>query len=323
MSEMQTQEHIRQDEKRKDHLVFFICLLLAATFWLLIKLSDIYSVSYTLRVHYTHVPKGKLITSLKDSTLTIHFKSDGYNLIDLLIHRQLSDLTVNLSKCDVRRVSGNEYSVLTASLRENIAQELSINDRDLEFSKARLNFYMEQLKKITLGVIPRMHLKFKSQYELYGYRIIPAKVNVYGPKRILDTLKHLYTQPFSLENLSGRKTVNISVLNPYPKVLKFYPPDVKIQLDVEKYTERTLQIPVDVSGIHPRLRTFPLEVTVYFNVFLRDYEKIHANQFRVIPNLKNIDLRQVKKLRLELVSAPKQVSNVRLNPSEVEFIILN
>jgi len=323
MAEIQNQEHLRQDEKRRDHLVFFICLLLATTFWFLIKLSDVYSVSYTLNVHYTHIPKGKLITSLKDSTLTIHFKSDGYNLIDLLIHRQLKDLQVDLSKCDVRRTSRNEYTVLTASLRENIAQELGVNDRDLEFSRPRLNFYMEQLKKISLNVTPRMHLKFKSQYELYGYRILPAKVTVYGPERILDTLKHLYTRSFSLEDLSGKQIVKTTVLNPDPKLLKLYPEHVKIQLDVEKYTERTLQVPVDVSGIHPRLRTFPLEVTVYFNVFIRDYEKIHARQFRVVPNLKNIDLHQVKKLRLELVSAPKQVSNVRLNPAEVEFIILN
>ncbi|UBM61301.1 YbbR-like domain-containing protein [Candidatus Sulfidibacterium hydrothermale] len=323
MAEMQTQGHIRQDEKRKDHLVFFICLLLAATFWFLIKLSDIYSVSYTLRVHYTHVPKGKLITSLKDSTLTIHFKSDGYNLIDLLIHGQLKELPVDLSKSDVRRVSEHEYTVMTASLRENIAQELGINDRELEFSRTHLDFFMEQLKKIRLKVIPQMQLKFKSQYELYGYRVIPSKVSVYGPKRILDTLKHLYTRPFTLEDLSGQKTVKTAVVNPDIKLLKLYPSTVKVQLDVEKYTERTLQVPVDVSGIQPRLRTFPLNVTVYFNVFLRDYDKIHTNQFRVVPDLKNIDLHQVKKLRLELVKTPKQVSNVRLNPTEVEFIILN
>lgn len=309
--------------RRKDHFVFFICLILAASFWFLIKLSDVYAVSYNLKPVYTHVPRGHLITKLKDSTLTIHFKSNGYNLLDLLIHGQLDTLPVDLRQCDTRKISGNLYSVQTKSLRETAAQILGVNDHDLEFSKSSLSFYMERLSKARIKVTPQLELTFKSQFRLYAYHMNPAWVTVYGPKQILDTLKDIRTAPVRFENLADDKKAVASIENPNPKMLRFYPKKVEINLDVEKYTERSLKVPVDVSGIKPAIRTFPMQTTVNFNVFVRDYEKIQPAQFHVVPDTKNIDLQTVKKLRLELVSAPKNVGNIRLAPAEVEFIIVN
>jgi YbbR domain-containing protein len=309
-------------ERRKDHLVFVICLILAATFWFLIKLSDVYAVSYNLKVKYTHVPMGHLITSLQDSTVTIHFKSNGYNLLDLLIHRQLDTLSVNLDECNLRKISDKTYVVTTASLREPVAQKLGINDQDLDFSKPQLTFYMEKLSSKKMPIQARLDLTFKSQYNLYKYEITPLMVRVFGPKKVLDTLQNLYTQVIRKEKAQGKIKTEIPVANPLPRMLKFYPPVVTVTLDVEKYTERSVTVPVDVSGIHPVIRTFPLNVTVNFNVFIRDYEKIHPGQFRIVPNVKNIDLNTVKKLRLEVISAPKNVSNVRVVPPEVEFIIV-
>jgi hypothetical protein len=323
MAKNREQNGNKHNDRKRDHLVFIVCLVLAASFWFLIKLSDVYPVSYNLKIKYTHIPVGKLITQLKDSTVTVHFKSNGYNLLDLMLHRQLDSLAVDLSECDTRKTSGREYTVLTASLRETMAQRLGVNDRDLEFSKPMLAFYMEQLHKVKKKVIPLLNLKFKSQFRLYGYEVKPLRVKVYGPKQMLDTLKNIYTRVIRMEDLAEDKKIWVAIANPNPKMLRFYPDKVQVNLDVEKYTERSLTVPVDVSQIEPAIRTFPMNVMVNFNVFVRDYEKIQPGQFRVVPNIKNIDLRTVKKLRLELVSAPKKVSNIRLVPTEVEFIIVN
>ncbi len=313
----------RKGENKRDHLIFLICILLATGFWFLIKLSDNYSVSYRLKVKYTHVPEGKLITTLDDSSAIIHFQSNGYNLLDLMMHRKLDSLFINLSECDIRRQNKNEYTISTSNLRENLAQLLDIQDRDLEFTKPELRFNMERLHKRRVKISALLDLSFKSQFNLYGYKVIPATITVYGPQQILDTLKTLNTVSVHLEDLDGNKKIPAAIQNPYPKLLKLFPQKVHIELNVERYTEQRIQIPIDVSAIRPQIRTFPATVSVNFNVFLRDYEKIHASQFKLVPNDKNIDLRKVKTLRLELVSFPKEISNVRIVPPEVEFIIVN
>ena len=322
-TQMRNREKTNWDDRKRDHFVFLVCLILAASFWFLIKLSDVYPVSYNMKLKYTHVPTGYLITSLKDSVITVHFKSDGYNLLDLMLHRQLDSLTINLSQSDMRKMSGNIYFVATSSLRESTAQSLGVNDRDLDFSKPRVEFYMERLHLLRKKVSPRLNLHYKSQYNLYGYKVQPGLVKVYGPQKILDTLQDIRTETITLENLGEDRQVSAKIHNPAPEMLRFFPPEVKVDLDVEKYTERSMKIPVDVSGIKPVIRTFPLMVTVNFNVFIRDYEKVHPSEFRIVPDIKNINLKEVKKLRLEVVSAPKNVGNVRLVPPEVEFIIVN
>ena len=310
-------------EKKRDHLIFLICLLFAASFWLLIKLSDNYSVSYRMKIKYSHQPAGKLITALNDSTATVHFKSNGYNILDLMLHGSLDSLKVDLRQCDIKKDADGQYFINTANLRESTAQQLGVGDRDIEFSKPKLSFSMERLHKRKMKVSALLDLTFKSQFRLYSFKIIPATITVYGPNQIIDTLKGLNTVTIHLENLENSQKVKVNIHNPYPRMLRLLPPQVTVYLDVEKYTERSLQIPVDVSEIHPDIRTFPNTAAVNFNVFIRDYEKIHANQFKLIPNIKNINLRKVKKLRLELISKPKDISNERIVPSEVEFIIVN
>jgi hypothetical protein len=312
-----------QAGRKKDHLVFFICILLAASFWFFIKLADIYPVSYTLKVKYHHVPSGRLITSLEDSTVTIHFKSNGYNLLDLMLHHQLDTLHVDLVQCDIRKESNKEFSVTTASLRESTAQLLGVNDRDLEFSKPALKFFMEKLHRKRMALKAQLDLHFKSQYQLYSYKIVPSTVTVYGPRQILDTLKTLFTARVHLEELAGDRKVKALVKNPYPQKLSFHPSSVVVQLEVEKYTEQEVKIPVDVSGIKPPIRTFPNTVTVRFNIFVRDYEKVHPSQFKVVPHIRNINLRKVKTLPLDLVAQPKIIRNPRIVPATVEFIIIN
>ncbi len=313
----------QKGERKRDHLIFLICLLLAAGFWFLIKLSDEYSVSYRMRIKYTHVPAGKLITALKDSSAIVHFKSTGYNLVDLMLHGTLDSLDINLRESDISKESRNEYTINTANLLEYTAQVLGVNDRDLEFAKHRLRFSMEHLHRKRLKLSAQLNLSFKSQFRLFGYKIVPASITVYGSQQILDTLKILNTATIHLANLESDQKVLVKIRNPYPRMLKLRPPKVSVYLDVEKYTEQQLQVPIDVSGVHPKIRPFPTTATVNFNVFIRDYEKIHVSQFKLIPNIKNINLRKVKTLRLELVSSPKEISNVRIIPPDVEFIIVN
>ncbi len=313
----------QKGERKRDHLIFLICILLAATFWFLIKLSDNYSVSYRMKIKYTHVPAGKLITALHDSTIIVRFKSTGYNLLDLILHGSLDSLDVNLKGIDIRKKIGNEYAISTANMRENTAQFLGVNEGDLEFAKSELRFYMEHLHERRLKISARLDLSFKSQFSLFGYKIVPAYVTVYGSRQILDTLKTLSTTTIHLENLENDQKVVVDIQNPDPLMLRLLPPKVSVSLDVEKYTERRIQIPIDVSGVRPEIRSFPTTATVNFNIFIRDYEKIHANQFKLIPNIRNINLRKVKTLRLELVSFPKEISNIRIIPPEVEFIIIN
>jgi hypothetical protein len=314
---------IEQYRRKKDHFAFLVCVLLAALFWLLIKLSSVYSVNYPLQIRYTNEPKDYLVTQLIDSTVNINVKADGYKVLDLLLSGQLNHLNIDLNHLTPTRLKQDVYGVASKDIQEKIADYWGISESEIHFSKNMLSFKMEPLDKKRLEIVPRLNLDFKSQHGLYAVEVIPKKVLVYGPKALLDSLKNIRTEEIKLEQLSASHLTKVNLENPGAKLLRLSIDRVRVNLDVEKYTESSLVVPIDVADIHPMIRTFPTTTKVYFNIFLRDYNKIHANQFKVIPDIKNIKLKEVKKLGLKIIKQPKNVSNLRIDPNEVEFIIVN
>lgn len=305
-----------------DHLVFLICLLLAAIFWLFIKLSAIYSVTYPLKVRYEHIPQDKLLVAKEDSIVNVSFKSGGYNLLDLLIAGRLKYLNVDLADVKLIKVQRNHYEILTQSLKKNLASRLNVSQAEIIFSTRNLVIKLENLFHRKVKINPRLNLKFKSQFGLYGVKV-HGVITIMGPRKLVDSLKVLNTATIDMSDLDVDQIVMASVQNPFPGVLKIVPNRVKVHLYVQKFTEFSLKVPIDVSGITPVIRTFPASTTLYFNMFLIDYKKLKASQFKVVPDVRNINLGNVKMLNLRIVTQPKIVSNVRMDPFSVEFIIIN
>jgi len=314
---------VEQNKRKRDHIIFLVCLLLAALFWLLIKLSGDYNVNYNLKVQYHNEPKDKLVTQLIDSTINLSIKADGYKILDLLLTNQLNYLDIDLHRLPPKQFASGTFAIFTKTLKESLANQWGIAETSINFSTDELRFKMEALDKKVLKVVPRLHLGFKSQHGLYAVDMSPQSVVVYGPKTLLDTLRNIRTEKITRDELASTYYTNAKLENPSSKFLRLSIDKVRLKLDIGKFTESYLVIPIDVTGVHPLIRTFPTTTKVYFNIFLRDYNKIQGNQFKIVPDVKNINLNEVKKLGLKVVLQPKTVSNLRIDPNEVEFIIVN
>ena len=310
-------------KRKRSQPVFLICLLLATLFWILIKLSADYSVTYPLKVRYEHIPEGKLLASSEDSVVNVSFKSDGYNLLDLLITRKLKYLPVDLAVLKMEKIKPDSYAIFTQGLKEPLASRLNVNESEIIFSTPDLELNLEDLFKSQVSVNPNLNLQFKSQFGLYAVKIIPDKITIWGSKQQIDSINMLQTRQITLNDLDGDKDVMVSLKNPLPGVLKIIPERVKVELNIEKYTEFSLKVPIDVTGIRPMIRTFPASTTLYFNMFLKNYKELKTNQFKVVPDVKNVDLTSVKTLNLRIITQPKITRDVRMDPYSVEFIIVN
>ncbi len=310
-------------KKKSSRPVFLICLLLATLFWILIKLSANYSVTYPLKVKYEHIPEGKLLAASEDSIVNVSFKSDGYNLLDLLITGKLKYLPIDLGELKMEKIKPNSYAVFTQGLKEPLASRLNLNESEIIFSTPDLELNLENLFKRQVSVNPKLDLQFKSQYGLYAVKIIPDKITIWGSQKQIDSIDALQTNPIDLNDLDENKNLVVPLKNPLPGILKIVPERVKVELNIEKYTEFSLKVPIDVSGITPLIRTFPPSTTLYFNMFLKDYKELKTNQFKVVPDVKNVDLTSVKTLNLRIITQPKITRDVRMDPYSVEFIIVN
>ena len=305
-----------------DRYVFILSLIASIIFWLLIKLSDTYSQNYVIDIHYNNVPIDKQITALIDTTLTVNISTDGYNFIENQLKGKLRAITINLKRCKIKKESKHIYSISSDDIKILLSEYLRVNETQLELYKPVLRFKMEKNGKKIVPVKAITNIGYKSQFGLYALTIKPEKVTVYGPVSMVDTIKTIFSEPVKKKAIDNDITLKATLHNPSPTLLNLDPQSVTLHLDVQKYTEAILDIPINLSHINVDLRTFPSTVKVSYHVAIKDYNSIHPNMFAIEPDIKGVNLNRAQKIQLKIIRKPDLVSQVRIEPQEVEFLIV-
>lgn len=320
---VRTSNQIEQESRgrKNDNIIFIICLVIAFVFWGLIKLAEVYNVTYTFKLNYENVPVEKRLTSMVDSTLDVNFSARGFMIMRLNILEDMGVLNVNLDEIDMIK-EGDEYFIYSKELRDQLAGIIGISESEISFSESMLGFKLENLYKKEINVIANLSINYKEQYDLYEKEIVtPSKIKVFGPKETIDTLTDVSTENITLQNLEKDRVMQIGIENPYPNLLRFDPEIVEIRLRIEKFTESNIEIPIDFSNVKEDIHSFPSTVKVYFKIAQKDFNNIQAGDFNVKPELKDVNLREAERLNLILTAKPDFIRNEWIVPTSVEFLI--
>jgi len=308
---------------KADRFIFFICILIAAIFWLLIKLSDVYTVENAFELTYNNEPSGMRVTKLVDSTLKMNLTARGFLILKLNLFTDMEKLDIDLSNYTIETKGDKKYAIYTQELTKKLAEIVGTNENSITFSKAMVSFNMEKSSEKLIPIIPNYSIQFVSQYDLYQSVITtPSSVLVYGPQSILDKLKSISTNKLILENIMSNQVIKVNLENSNPDLLRLEINEVSLDFKVEKFTESEILIPINNSGLQYEIKTFPSQVKVYYRVAQIDFNKVRSHQFNIFPVLNNLDILQVNKLPLELSKQPNFVRNIRIVPSYVEFLII-
>ena len=97
---------------------------------------------------------------------------------------------------------------------------------------------------------------------------------------------------------------------------------MNLSINVEKYTEATIDIPIQYNNVPDSivLRTFPKSVKLTYFVSLNDYDKVFPQFFEVNVNYNDIS-EDNNQVAVTLEKYPENVSNVRMNQENVDYII--
>ncbi|NJK94693.1 MAG: hypothetical protein HC905_07035 [Bacteroidales bacterium] len=137
----------------------------------------------------------------------------------------------------------------------------------------------------------------------------------------MDTLKFVSTETIrkSRVNDTIRKQIDLVPI----RTLQYNLEEVDILIPVEKYTEKTLSVPIEVVNLPSDLilKTFPGYVSISAMVAVTDYSKLNSDLFRVIVDYNDIDPQRTRKLKVNLVKSPGFIVNTKFTPKNVDFII--
>lgn len=304
--------------KRANVKTFGFFLLFSAIIWILVQFSKEYTQVVEIPVKYVNAPLDKSLAD-KPSALDLRLQEKGFVLLwDFKIFRP--KLTIDLSKAEV---IDKQLVYVLQKHTDEIEGQLDVDLEDSNFIKdsIKIDFQPKQDKKVK--VVPRIKLSYAVGYSASEQvSLTPDSIKVSGPENVIDTIHEVPTQDLKINNiskdLSGKVKIDTSGLG----MLSFYQNSVQYSQQVQKFTEGKLEVPVEVLNVpgSMNLVIFPKTVMVYYQVNLKDYEMVEADDFRVICDYNSVQPGD-DYLLAEVVDKPDFVTNVRLNERKIQFVI--
>ena len=311
----------------RSHELLVFCFFLAVSFgfWLLQALNETLEREVTIRLELATVPEDVVIIDSLPATVSVTLHDRGLTLARQNIANifRPKRVKVDFSKYDIAQ-NDAEVQIPPADIQRMIRQNIVLSTNIQAVRPDTLYFSFNRGQSRMLPVKLAGTVMASQQNYIQSIRIEPDSVKVFAPKAILDTMFAVYSEDFLYEDL--REASNFQVGLRKQKLLKYDPAKVSIKVGVGYYTEKTVKVPV--IGLNfpaeKKLRTFPSKVNVTFRVESGRYHRISSEDFVVATTYEELlQNTESSKLHLNLKTIPAGVSNVRISPQEIDYLIEN
>lgn len=302
----------------KNALSFLLFFVLSSGFWFMNALDKEREATIAIPLQFVGLAKDILITNDLPKEITVVVKDQGINLLSYS-RNKIQDIVFD--------VDGNFYEkgkILFSSdqIRGKLSRFLLSTTSIIEIKPDSMMLHYEKLHTATLPIELNIELNFKHQYILsQKLRLRPDSVTVFGPKQVLDTLRSIKTESLVLNEIDDTLSIDVKLLPVH--LVKYASNESRLNLYVEMFTEKKLELPVKVLNSPPNVivRTFPAKVKVSFNVGLSQFNAVNSRNLEVHFDYNEITRGAQTKQQLKVSSQNSHISNIIISPSEVEYLI--
>ena len=305
--------------RRSKMLLLFLGI--SFLFWILIKMSKEYTDVVQFKVDYINLPKGKMLQGEVDYNIDIIITTYGFNFVKY----RLGNKFVKVDLQNIRRKKGSLYYQLSKDLLPQIKKQVKTDVEVISIEPDSLFFNLGLSKTKEVLIVPNMTIQYRSGYNLKGeLEVDPQYLTITGPENLIDSINQVTTKNIVLTDVyeSIETTLPIVTLDKKMRV-KFSTDKVNIKGDVEKFTEATLTLLVEIQNLPEgyTISIIPEEVEVLFNIGLSDYNKINQNDFKVVCDYSRTAKDGLTYLIPEVSSKPDMVSEIKIVPNQIEFLL--
>ena len=302
-------------------IVFLICLIIATTLWFLNALGKNYSATVTYPVKYINSPKNQFLADNTPVKIDLNVDGQGFTLLRYKF-LSFSPITIDVAAI-TKNIESNsgKYSVLSKNLIWSITEHFNNDIKITGVSPEVLEIALDSLITKTVPVELDIEVDFVPQINLKSpVAIIPESVKITGPTLILEKISAVKTKVNILNKLNTSIRQEIDLIHPGKTTIS--PEKITLIIEVEKYTEKELKIPIEIINKpeKARIKLFPSEVKVLFTVGLSRFENIKPSDFGASIDYNSI-VTDVNNLNITLYKKPDFIQGIRINPEIVEFLI--
>jgi len=312
---MAKEEHRQRVSSISGMLVF---MLVAALLWLIIKLSDTYTVTVPFAIHYVDIPASQIVSD-NDQEVSATVTTSGFKLLNYYFRKkEHRKIDISLKEVKYKKTEEYVYSYSSRAIIEKIADYLASNSSDIQLTDDTQNFRMSRLASKKVKIVPETSLLFERQFNYYGEPTsTPDSIIIYGTVDDVNRTKFIKTETVTRKNVNQNIVAKAKI--DLDEKLKTDITEVEVSVNVEKYTESEVVIPITIPG-NVKMHLYPDKVSVRYIVAMKDYPIINSMSFKAIVDTTDIFFNDM--LPVELVLSPNNTQIIGINPKEVEYIIV-
>ena len=314
-------EYIKQRlSSRSGHetVVFLIFLAIAALFWFLMSLTDEIQRDYELRVNISSLPPDITILSQDGElpTINVSVRDKGTNIFSKHLFHTPS-LNINYSEFITLK---NRLYLNNTELNLALRQVFGPTATIVSQSPDSISIPYTTLPPIKVPLILRTDISPKPQFTISGklYSSVDS-ISLYSSRPNDINVSNVKTETICLTDINDTTTVNVAVI--VPQNCRAVPSTVEVTIPVEPLITKSFSIPVETVNVPEDIRmvTFPSSVTFDCLIPMSQYNSNDIPIKAYADYNKHTD----GMIPLELSLLPDYYKNVRMNPSNVEYLIEN
>lgn len=308
--------------KSKKLNVFGLFLLLAFLFLVISKLSKEYTESVNFAIKFSNVPEHYVLTKNDSANVNVVMTSHGFNLMPLYFsdHSLKVDFEKDLSLVD------DHYIWVPNTTVHNIKPQLGDKVEVVSIKPDTLKFSFQTLAVKKVPVVVDSKILFSSGYDLLnGLTVSPDSINVIAPQNVIDNIEFINTKSLTLKEVKSNINSTVNVV--LPKVdynIKLSENNVTVTGDVEKFTEGTIEVPLNINNTpnNATVNFFPKTVSVLYYLPLKNFKEIKLQDFRVECDYNEVSGSNRTFLTPKITRLPNVVKNAKIKQSKVDFILV-
>jgi len=299
-----------------DRAMLMGCIGIALIVWLFMKMSQSHETEVLLEVSYT-LPDDKIFATSPPATITPRISGTGWALFGRYVRTQRPEIPITLENTPNQTISASR---LETAIQSRLPSPLTAALRGYQSIAVRLD---DKAGK-PIPVILQENIELASEYQfIVPPRPVPDSITIYGPKSVIETVDVWRTEMIELEEIKENKTPTVALLPHSNTEVSFDPAKVICKIDVEQFTEKSLEVPIQIINAPDTLllTIHPSKTKITCRVGLSNYDKVDATQFKAVADFTKVDVNNSNYAPVKLTQVPDFVNNTNAQPQNVEFII--
>lgn len=303
----------------KKYIYIILFFFVSFSFWILTKLSEDYNSKLTLEIDIINIPDDYIVKKQNINSILVFIKASGFELFYNKFFQ--NKLIVDLEE---EKIVDNkiviDYNENKFKLKETLNSYIDISN----VFPDQIVIELEQVVNKLVPIVLENELKIKSGYGLRSpVDLSPDSVQVSGPLKEISKISYVSALIDADLNIENDYTTDYEIIK--NKKISYEFSSGKADIYVDRYSEKTIKIPILVRGIPDSLdlRLYPNEVDISFQSSIKRLKNISEKDFIVSVSFDSKTKNLTNDLDVSIDSFPNSLKNLKISHKKVEFLIKN